>query len=72
MQESFALPHTADAPLLALAAACIGVLHITESSLAATESSTGISTLIPGDGKNRGLQFQGGRWLGRGREAVIF
>lgn len=63
MQESFALPHTADALLLALKAAHIRVSFITGSRLAATEISTG-KTLITGNRKNLGLRFQGGRWLG--------
>lgn len=58
MHESFSLPHSADALLLALTVAHTMVLFITEPRLSTTEISTG-KTLITGNGKNLGFQFQG-------------
>lgn len=58
MQESFALPHSTDALLLALTVAHAKVLFITEPRLAATEIST-VKTPITGNGKNLVLWFQG-------------
>lgn len=58
MQESFALPHTADALLHSLTGAPIRVGFITRSRLVTTEISTG-KAFIAGNKGNLSLQFNG-------------